>query len=92
MAERRLGGGGGTSAIGVQFALGKMTKSETPSGDIDGVNTTYKTTQDIHAILSFAINGQVIMDTEYTVSGKTITMLSPIPADLASTAFRIVYV
>ncbi len=92
LGEKRLGGGGGTSAIGVQWALGKMIKSETPSGDINGVNLAYTVTQEIHAVLQFGINGMVIHDSEYTVAGKTITFTTAIPAALSGTTFRITYV
>lgn len=84
--------GGGTSAIGVASALGTAVRKETPSGDIDGVNVTYTVPKPINAVLSFAINGQAITDNEYAVSGNTITFTTPIPASLAGTSFRIVYV
>lgn len=92
MGERKLGGSGGTSAMGVQFALGKLTQSVTPTGDIDGVNTVYRVPSDIHAVFSFVINGEPITDDLYTVSGKTITMGTALPAELSGTSFRIVYV
>lgn len=91
LGEKRLGGGG-TSAIGVQFALGKMWKTETPSGAINGSNVTYTVTQDIHTVFQFAINGQVLNDDEYTIAGKTITLNSAIPANLSGTSFRISYI
>lgn len=92
IAQRRLGGGGGTSAIGVQFALGKLIKHETPTGDIDGVNVTYTVTQDIHAVITFGINGMVLHDNEFSISGRTITMTTAIPAALSGTRFRISYI
>lgn len=65
--------------------------TETPVGDIDGVNATFTTTQDITNVYSFAINGQFLHPTEYSVSGNTITFNNPIPADLAGTNFTIIY-
>ena len=59
--------------------------------DIDGVNTVYAVTQPINAVLSFAINGMVIMDSEYTVSGRTITFTTAIPSAYSGQTFRIVY-
>lgn len=88
---RRLGGGG-TSDIGVQMSLARLIKNETPSGTINGSNTVFNTTAEISAVLAFAINGMVINDDEYTVSGNTITFNTAIPTDLSGTSFRIKYV
>jgi len=88
----RTGGGGGTSAIGVASAMKNIVKNETPSGLINGSNTTYTVTKPINAILSFGINGQVIHPSEYSYSGKTITFTTAIPAGLSGTTFEIVYV
>ena len=85
-------GSGGTSAMGVQFALGKMWKTETPSGAINSSNVTYTTTQDIHAVFQFAINGMSINDDEYTIAGRTITMDTAIDTALSGTSFRISYI
>ena len=85
-------GGGGASAAGVKFAFGRIAKNETPSGAINGSNTTYTTTQPIHAVLSLVINGQFITDNEYTVSGRTITMTTALPAALSGLSFRISYI
>ena len=91
LGERRLGGGG-TSAIGVMSALNYAIKRETPSGAINGSNTAYTVTKQISAVLSLAINGMVIHDNEYTVSGQTITFTTALPAGLSGTTFRVVYV
>jgi len=90
--SKKVGGGGGTSQASLKFALGKMTQRETPTGDIDGANKTYTTANQINTIMSFAINGQVITDDEYTFAKNTITMTTAIPAILSTTSFRIVYV
>lgn len=87
----RTGGGGGTSAIGVASAMKHIVKHETPSGDIDGANTEYTVTKPINAVLSFGINGQVIHPSEYTVSGRTITMDTAIDGALSGTVFEITY-
>jgi len=94
LKEMKVGGkgGGGTSAMGVRYALGSTAVKETPTGDIDGANTTYTVGRTINLVVSFAINGQVITDDEYTVAGKTIEMTTAIPAALSGTSFRIVYV
>lgn len=90
--QRSLGGGNRVTDYGVQFAMGRIIKSETPSGDIDGANTEYTTTQPIHTVISFIINGQAISDDEYTIAGNTITMDEAIPSDLSGTSFRVTYV
>lgn len=92
MGERKLGGSGGTSSMGVQFALGKLTQTVTPTGAIDGINTVYRVPSDIHVVFSFVINGEPITDDLYNISGKTITMNTALPAELSGTSFRIVYV
>lgn len=90
---RRFAGGTGAVTDGhVKFSIGRLVKKETPSGAINGVNTSYTVSQQIHAVLSFAINGQAITDDEYTVAGNTITMDSAIDASLSGTSFRVTYV
>jgi hypothetical protein len=84
--------GGGTSDIGVQASLARLIKTETPVGNIDGVNKTYTVNLPINAVLSFGINGMVIHDSEYTISGNIITFITEIPAGLSGTNFRITYV
>ena len=83
--------GGGTSAMGVKYALGRIVKSETPSGLLNGSNTDYTVTQDIHAIFSFALNGEAITDDQYTFVGRTITFSTAIPAAYSGKSFKIVY-
>lgn len=85
-------GGGGTSDLGVRMSLSRLVKTETPSGDIDGTNKSYTVTGTIGAVMSFAINGMVIHDDEYTTSGSTITFTTALPAALSGKSFRIVYV
>ena len=85
-------GSGGTSSMGVAAAMSNIVKKETPTGDIDGVNLSYTVTKPINAVLSFAINGMVIMDSEYTIAGRTITFTTAIPSAYSGQTFRIVYV
>ena len=93
LEERNLGGtGGGTSTMGVKYAMGRLVTSETPTGDVDGVNTAYTLTQPPQAILSFYINGQFIHPAEYTLAGGTITFTTALPASLSGTGFTITYV
>lgn len=74
--------------------------TETPSGDVDGVNTTYTTLNTINSILSFAINGQYIhpftsnpeAGANYTFTGSSITFTTPLAADLSGLPFTIVYI
>ncbi len=67
-ANRKLGGGHTDS--GVKYTLGRIVKKETPSGAINGSNTSYTVTTQIQAVLSFAINGQAITDDEYTIAKR----------------------
>lgn len=72
--------------------------SETPTGLINGSNTSYTTTHTMNTVLSFAINGQMLQpDTasqtnDFSYSGTTITMHTALPISLSGTAFTIVYV
>ena len=92
MRVRGMLSGGGTSAIGVAAAIGNSIKKETPSGAINGSNTTYTVSKPINAVFSFAINGMVIHDSEYTIAGRTISMITAISSDFSGTTFRITYV
>ncbi len=65
--------------------------SETPSGLIDGINTSYTVAHDITNVYNMAINGQFIHPGEYSTSGGTITMNTPLPAGLSGTQFTITY-
>lgn len=66
--------------------------TETPSGLINGSNTTYTTAHTITNVYSFAINGQFLHPTtDYTFSGTTITMATALPASLSGTPFTITY-
>ena len=89
-SKRRLGGTGGDA--NVAYSLLRLIKKETPSGLVNGTNKVYTTTSAIKTILHFAINGESIMDDEYTFSGSTITMTTAIPSGLSGKSFRIVYV
>lgn len=73
--------------------------SETPTGLINGSNTTYTTTHSMTSILSFAINGTFLHPQDiaagtgdYTFSGTTITFLTALPSALAGTAFTVTYI
>lgn len=105
----RVGGGGdvviaGTGVTITRTSDGKQeiaasgitadaVKTETPTGDINGVNTTYTTTATINAIFSFSINGQFLHPTtDYTVAGSTITMTAPLPSELSGKPFTLIYI
>jgi hypothetical protein len=83
--------GGGTSQIGVAMALANLLHTETPTGDVDGVNKVYTTTATISKVMSFGINGDMIHSGEYSISGNTITFTDALPADLSGTSFEITY-
>jgi hypothetical protein len=65
--------------------------TETPTGDIDGVNAIFTVLHNITTVFSFAVNGQFLHPVEYTISGNQITFNNPIPADLAGTNFTMIY-
>lgn len=68
------------------------TYTETPSGAINSVNTTYTVLHPINTVFSFAINGQFLHPgTDYTKSGSTITFLTPLDSSLSGTPFTITY-
>ncbi len=80
------GGGGSSSSSSV------TVYAETPSGLINGVNTTYTTAHTVTNVYSFAINGQFLHPvSDYSVSGTTITMVTALPAALSGLPFTIIY-
>lgn len=66
--------------------------SETPTGAIDGVNTTYTTSHTISTVIGIQLNGQATQPPEYTVSGASFIMNTAIPAAFAGDEFTIIYV
>lgn len=72
-------------------ASGSTVYSETPTGLVDGANTSYTTLHAITTVLALAINGQFIHPSEYTVSGSGFTMGTALPAGLSGTGFTISY-
>jgi len=92
LEERPLGKSGGIGDANMKFGIGRLVKNETPNGTINGTNKVYTVENSVHAILSFGINGMVIHDNEYTISGKTITFTNAIPAGASGSTFRIVYI
>lgn len=79
----------GTSFTVVYQSYGLYT--ETPSGLIDGSNTTYTTAHTINMVFDFSINGEYIHPSEYTAIGNNITFITPLPAQLSGTVFTIIY-
>ena len=65
--------------------------TETPSGLINGSNTSYTTVNTINNIFGFWINGEYIDSSQFTVSTNTITFGTALPASLSGTAFEIKY-
>jgi len=90
---RRMKRGGGTSAMGVAQAFKWILKTEKPSGAINGSNTTYTVDHVIFAVLAFSLNGEVIMEIpNYTISNKTITFSTALPAAYSNRDFEIKYI
>lgn len=87
------GGGGGTSAAGVAHVFKYILKTETPVGNIDGINTEYTVSKPIFAILSLSLNGEVIAELpNYTISANKITFSSPLPSSYTGRDFECKYI
>lgn len=85
--------GGGVTNLRIQQAFKYILKTEEPTGDIDGVNTTYTVSQPIFAVLSFSLNGETIAQIpNYTVKGRTITFATALPAAYSGKDFEIRYI
>ncbi len=75
------GGGGGSTTF----------YTETPAGAVNGINTVYTVLHSINTVVNFAINGQYIHPSAYSVSGSTITFVTALDASLSGLLFTIVY-
>ena len=85
--------GGGTSAIGIANAAKYFVKTEAPTGDIDGANTAYTVSKPIFAVLAFSLNGEFIARLpNYTISNKTVTFTTALPAAYSGKDFEITYI
>ncbi len=90
---RNLPRGGGVSALGVRQAFKYIFHTEQPSGLIDGSNTVYTVQNSIFAVISFSINGETVAQLpNFTVSGRTITFSTPLPADYSGSDFECKYI
>lgn len=86
-------GGGGVSAIGVRQAFKYIFHTEEPTGLINGVNTTYKVSTPIWAIIGFTLNGEQIAELpNYTFANRTITFSSALPAAYSGKDFEIKFI
>ncbi len=65
--------------------------TETPTGNIDGVNTVYTTAHATSTIIGIWVNGQFIHTGEYTKGASGFTMGTALPASLSGTGFTISY-
>lgn len=91
--KQSTGGTGGVTNLRIQQAFKYILKTESPTGTIDGSNTTYTVTQNIFAVLSMSINGETIAQLpNYTISGRTITFSSPLPSAYSGKDFEIKYI
>lgn len=81
LKARPVGRGGGTSAIGVAQAFKYIGKTEALVGAIDGANTTYSVSSNIWWVACLVVNGEVVAQLpNYTISGRTITFSTALPA------------
>ena len=86
-------GGGGVTNMRIQQAFKYILKTEAPVGSIDGVNLSYTVSQPIFAILSMSINGETIAQLpNYTISGKTFTFTTALPASYSGKDWEIKYI
>lgn len=65
---------------------------ETPTGLVNGINSTYTVAHTITTVISFGINGTFIHPSDYSTSTNTINFVSPPDDSLSGTPFTIVYV
>lgn len=93
LEKRPISRGGGTSAIGVRQAFKYIAHTEQPTGDIDGVNTTYTVKNEIFWVAGFTLNGEQIAQLpNFTYKGRTITFSSALPAAYSGKDFEIKYI
>ena len=93
MTRVKRKGGGGVSAIAVANAAKYFVKTEEPTGAIDGTNKSYTVTKTIFAVLAFSLNGEVIAQLpNYTISNKTVTFATALPAAFSGKDFEIKYI
>jgi hypothetical protein len=86
-------GSGGVSNLRIQQAFKYILKTETPSGLIDGSNTTYTVTQPIFAVLSFIISGETMAQLpNYTIKGNSIIFATALPSVYSGKDFEVKYI
>lgn len=91
--KRPTGTGGGVSNMRIAQAFKNILLTEAPVGDIDGVNTDYTVSQPIFAVLAMSLNGEFIAEIpNFTVSGRTITFSSALPAAYSGKDFEVKYI
>lgn len=84
---------GAVTNLRIRQAFKYILQTEEPTGAIDGNNTSYTVTKPIFAVLSFSINGEVITKLpNYTVTGRTITFSTALPAVYSGKDFEITYI
>lgn len=83
--------GGGRISAQAPASSAATVFTETPSGTIDGSNKSFTTAHTITTVYTFAINGQFIHPTDYSIVGTTITFGSALPVELSGTPFTIIY-
>lgn len=81
----------GQKVISSSGGAGATFYTETPIGDINGINTVYTVANSITTIVAFSLNGQFIHPSEYSVAGTTITFVTAPDASLSGLPFTIVY-
>lgn len=93
LKKRPVSTGGGVTNARITQAFKTILKTEAPTGDIDGVNTTYTVSQPIFAVFAFSINGEVIAELpNYTINGNTVEFSEALPAAYSGKDFEVKYI
>ena len=86
-------GVGGVTNLRIIQAFKTILKTEAPVGAINGVNKTYTLSQPIFAIFSMSINGETIAQLpNYTISDKSFTFATALPAAYSGKDFEVKYI
>ena len=84
--------GGGHTDMVIKYTIGRIVKTEAPSGLINGSNKDYTVDQPIHAVLGFMLNGEAIALSNYTIAGNKLTFSTALPAAYSGKDFEMIYI
>ena len=84
--------GGGHTDVGVKHSLGRLVKTETPSGDIDSVNVTFIVSGKISAVISYHLGDKVVSRSDFSFANNTITWNTAPNAVFSGKTHELVYI